>query len=125
MDWQEEYEKAADYEKRAYEALPVDSLIEQISQGQFGTYNMIWRVLAQRATVQQVGWPFFQVLDSDAEYLIRCNCAEALLTLLGREGVMAILREAAALTYGPLAGRMTQVSALKRELSQLLGTASE
>jgi hypothetical protein len=121
MDWQEQYETAADREQQAYETQPIAQLLEQIKQRQYGSYNMIWSVLAERATLSEAGWPLFDVLHRDIDYLIRCNCAEALLQLLGRTDVMDVLRESVNLTAGTPTDRGPYIKALEQELIHTIG----
>lgn len=121
MDWQEQYETAADREQQAYTNLSIAQLLDLIQQGHYGKYNQIWHVLADQATLTQAGWPLFNVLYQDIDYLIRCNCAEALLELLGRTDVMSILQESVNLTAGTPAERGPYLKALEEELIRTIG----
>lgn len=120
MDWQEEHENAADKERQYYDELPVEQLLKLVSDGQYGNYDTIWHSLAERATLQQAAWVLFAVLNTDEEYLIRCNCAEALLYLLGRADVMQVLDESVALSAGTPHERAPHLAALKQEILQKL-----
>ncbi|GAB3704959.1 hypothetical protein GCM10027592_36880 [Spirosoma flavus] len=122
-DWREQYEQAAGNEKDRYATLAVTDLLQRIERGDYGDYNMIWHTLAEEATLQQAGWTMFRVLQRDAvDYLIRCNCAEALLELLGRTDVMQILDEAVKLTSGTPPERLPHLKALEQEITERLGT---
>ncbi|GAB3508909.1 hypothetical protein GCM10027341_45330 [Spirosoma knui] len=121
MSWQEHYENAAQQESDAYDTLSVENLIDQIERGQYGRYNMIWSALVSRATLSQAGWTLFRVLlRDDVAYLIRCNCAEALLELLGRTDVLQTLDEAVNLTNGSPSQREPYLTALHQELTERL-----
>lgn len=120
MDWQEEYENAADKERQYYDELPVEHLLSLVSDGQYGNYNTIWHSLEERATLKQAAWVLFVVLNTDEEYLTRCNCAEALLYLLGREDVMQVLAESVALSANTPDERAPHIAALKQEILQQL-----
>ncbi|MFD2572237.1 hypothetical protein ACFSUS_16465 [Spirosoma soli] len=123
MSWQEHYENAARNESNTYETVSVENLLAQVGQGQYGAYNMIWYALAERATVHQAGWVLFRVLlRNDVSYLIRCNCAEALLQLLGRTDVLQTLNEAIDLTNGSPTERQPYLTALQKELTARLGS---
>ncbi|UFH57536.1 hypothetical protein [Spirosoma sp. KNUC1025] len=122
MSWQEDYEKAAQQEYDLYNAQSVAAILNRIERGEYGVYNMIWYTLAEEATLPQAGWTLFRVLQRDElDYLIRCNCAEALLQLLGRTDVMLILNEAVNLTSGTPAKRQPYLAVLQQELTERLG----
>ncbi|WP_420149062.1 hypothetical protein [Spirosoma sp.] len=124
-DWREQYEQAAGKEHNRYTTLSVADMLQRIDQGVYGEYNMIWRTLAEEATLQQAGWTMFRVLQrNEVDYLIRCNCAEALLELLGRTDVMQTLDEAVKLTSGTLVERRPYLTALQQELTERLGGES-
>lgn len=122
MDWQEKYENAAQHEKDAYNRSLVEALLAQVEQGAYGMYNMIWYALAGQATLEQAGWTLFSVLRrNEVDYLIRCNCAETLLQLLGRTDVLKALTEAVNLTNGSPTKRQPYLTALQQELTERLG----
>ncbi|MBD2705860.1 hypothetical protein IC229_35005 [Spirosoma sp. BT702] len=121
-DWQEQHERAAGKEQDRYGKLSVTDILHRVELGQYGEYNMIWHTLAEEAMLQQAGWTLFRVLQRDeVDYLIRCNCAEALLELLGRTDVLQTLNEAVNLTKGSPAERQPYLLALEGELTQQLG----
>lgn len=123
MDWKEQYEASADKERDRYDQQPVTVLLEQVSMGQYGDYNTLWRSLAERATLQEAALPLFSVLQNDSlDFLIRCNCAEALLHLLGREDGLTILEEAVNLSRGTVAMRHPYLMTLQHEINTRLSS---
>lgn len=122
MSWKDQYEHAAGQELQAYENQSIDALLRAVQQGQFGQYNMIWTALSDQATLDEAGWVLFGVLQQDKlDYLIRCNCAEALLELLERDDVLAILDEATNLSRGSAAQQTPYLHALRLELCSRIG----
>ncbi len=125
MDWQEQYEKAADAEGASYSEMPLEQVLQLVKQGSYGDYYSIWRDVEDRATLDQAGWLLYEVLHHDIDYLIRCNAAEALLTLLGCTDVMANLDRAVVLTAHTVEERRPHLTALKQELEEKIGTPAE
>ena len=123
MSWKDQYENAADRERQEYDALAVDTLLEAVERGQYGQYHMIWYVLAERATLQQAASTLFRTLQRDeVDYLIRCNCAEALLSLLGHDNdPLQCLQDAVHLSSGPPAGRLPYLAAIRKEIAERTG----
>jgi len=80
--WRDEYERHADHEAEAVDTLPIRMLAERIQRGEYGDYYAIWRSLARRASLHEVGWTLFDVLQRPIDYLYRYHCASALLQLL-------------------------------------------
>jgi hypothetical protein len=85
-----------------------------IAAHRFGEYHTIWRVLAERATLEQAGWLLFSILESDVDYLHRYNGAAALLQMLDDK------------TWQPVElsadwGRARTLPQLKRLLEQRVG----
>lgn len=123
MSWQDQYENAADHERQEYDALTVDALLDAVERGQYGQYNMIWYVLAERATLQQAASTLFRTLQRDeVDYLIRCNCAETLLSLLGHDDdPLQCLQDAVNLSNGKPAERLPYLTAIKQEIAERSG----
>ena len=82
MNWRDEYDLHADAARRAVDAQPVESLIEQVRGGRYGNYYGIWYSIAQRASLERAGWVLFDVLHRNIDYLYRYHCAAALIALL-------------------------------------------
>ncbi len=125
MNWQEQYENAADSEGDSYSEMPLEQVLHQIKQGSYGDYYSIWRDVENRATLAEAGWLLYEVLHRDIDYLIRCNAAEALLTLLGCTDVMENLDRAVALTAHTVEERAPNLTALKQELEEKIGPPAE
>lgn len=82
MDWAERvWAHAAKEERDRCDARSVDELVAEIRAGNYGRVYQIWSSLTARASLQQVGWLFFDLLNSDADYLIRYHCANALFSI--------------------------------------------
>ena len=82
MTWQDQWEDAAARERASYEEMPVALLLERVRKGLYGSYSQIWAVIAERAELSEAGWPLFDVLKRDIDYLYRMPCADALLSLM-------------------------------------------
>lgn len=80
-EFQEHWEKTSIKERAKYDAMPLDALLSDIKKGQFGTNYQIWYSVGRRATIEQVGWLFFSILESDTDFLNRIHCATALLSI--------------------------------------------
>jgi len=85
-EFQEQYEREADAEGRAYDALPLSRLVTDIRAGHLGQYYQIWYSLARRARPREVNDLLLAFLSSDADYLHRYHCAAALIRLNGLAG---------------------------------------
>jgi hypothetical protein len=116
MTWQDSWENAAADERAQYDARPVSELITHIQKGWFGTYYTIWHSIAMRAKLEQAGWPLFDVLRSNANYLNRYHCAAALLRLLGNSPFEAVHLSA------DIPNREHNLEVIERELINRLGT---
>jgi hypothetical protein len=125
MDWQEQYENAADAEGDSYSDMPLKQVLYLIKQGCYGEYYSIWRDVEERATLAEAGWLLYEVLHRDIDYLIRCNAAEALLTLLDCTDVMENLDRAVTLTAYTVEERAPHLTALKQELEEKIGPPAE
>lgn len=121
MDWQEQYERAAEAERNEYKLMPLEQVLLHIKEGRYGVYPSIWRDVETRATLEQAGWLLYEVLHRDIEYLIRCNAAEALLTLMGYTDVIENLDRAVSLTAHSVEERTPHLTALYHELIERLG----
>lgn len=79
--FQERFEKASIEEKARYDAMPLAQMLEEIRAGRYGTNYQIWHSVAPRATITDIGWLFYHILESDTDYLNRYHCAAALLRI--------------------------------------------
>lgn len=79
----------AEAESRDLASLPVSILLLRVEAGDLGTHYQIWPAIARRATLEQAGGILYRFVRSDADYLNRYHCAEALLTLLGFDDLEA------------------------------------
>ena len=61
---------------------PIGELLEDARHGRWGSYYNLWDAIADRAMLEQAGWLLMDVLDSNADYLIRYHCAAALIKLM-------------------------------------------
>jgi len=59
----------------------VSDLIADIKAGQFGRHYQIWRSLGARASLEEVGWVLYDVLNSDIDSIERYHCANALFSI--------------------------------------------
>jgi hypothetical protein len=84
--WKEQYEDAASEEKKRLSNMDVEKLLQNVRQGQYGDYHQIWYALAEKATLEQVGWTLYNILSSNIDYLHRYHAAAALLKLLEKSG---------------------------------------
>ena len=82
-EFQDRWEQEAERERRAYDAQPVSALLNDIEQGSYGQYYQIWSSLGARARLEEVRWRLFDLLSSNADYLVRNHCAEALIAIAG------------------------------------------
>jgi hypothetical protein len=89
-EWRETWEQHADKEQGKLEGLSVRELCARIHARKLGDYYQIWQAVAKRATLPEVGWILYGVLESDMEYLHRYHCAEALLQLMGAKSPTAV-----------------------------------
>ncbi len=80
-EFQKHFEETAEIEQKTFDKLPTKDLIAKVKAKEFGTTYQIWYALARKARVEDVGWLFFDVLESEEEYLTRYHCAAALLSL--------------------------------------------
>ena len=82
MHWRDEYEVHADRARAAVDALPVETLLDDVRRGHYGEYYGVWYSIADRASLEIAGWILFDILHRDIDYLYRYHCAAALLSLL-------------------------------------------
>jgi len=106
--WREQWESHADEEAARYDKMAVCDVIADIRCSRFGDYYTIWRAVARRATLAEVGWVLLDVLESDAPYLARYHCAAALLQLLQCTEFEPVALSARGF---PLASNLTEVRA--------------
>ena len=92
-EFQERYEADGDAERRAYSAMPLASLLERVRGRVYGANYQLWPAIASKATLDEAGWVLFDVLTSDADYLVRYHCADALIKIAGRKlrGMTAVM----------------------------------
>jgi len=107
--WRDEWESHADAEAAKYEQAPVALLLSDIRHARFGDYYTLWSAVARRASLAEAGWLLLDVLRSDAPYLTRYHCADALLKLLRCDEFEAVALSAERF---PLARNLAQVRAL-------------
>jgi len=79
--FQEHFEKASIEEKARYDAMPLARVIEDIRASRYGTHYQIWYSVAARATIKDIGWLFYRILESEHDYLVCHHCAAALLSI--------------------------------------------
>ena len=83
LTWQDHWEAAAGEERQAYDSRPLQELLDALQNGYFGGYFNLPYSIAARASLAEAGWPLYDVLRRDVDYLHRYHCAAALLKLLG------------------------------------------
>ena len=86
QQFQEDWEHEAGKESAMFDHLPVPELLERINSGRHGDYYTIWYSLARKASLAEAARPLFDVVSSQADYLIRYHAAAALI-LLGGEAL--------------------------------------
>jgi hypothetical protein len=82
-DWRDTWEQHGHKERSKMDTISIRELCARIRARKADDYYQIWRTIAQRATLPEVGWLLCEVLESDMDYLHRYHCAEALLHLTG------------------------------------------
>jgi hypothetical protein len=115
-NWQEAWEAHARGELDGLRARPVPELLSLVRAGRFGGYFVLWDAIAERATLAEAGWPLFAALMSNADYLDRYHCADALLKLLGTR-----IWEPVLLTAGDGEARQVRLAQLRAELEHRVG----
>lgn len=80
-EFQERWEQESAKETRAFERLSPEQLLGHVQHRQFGQYYGLWRTIAAKCTLRAAAGPLLEVLHSDADYLIRYHCADALIAL--------------------------------------------
>jgi hypothetical protein len=81
--FEERWAQQAKKEYESYEARPVAELLADVRAGRFGSHYQIWRSLGQRSSLADAGGVLADILESNADFLNRYHCAEALLSLAG------------------------------------------
>ncbi len=114
--WQDHWEKAAEEECRIMEGKPLPELLEEARRGRFGAYYTMWSVIARKATAEEAGSVLLGVLESDADYLHRYHAADALLKLLGYDGLRPVDLSA------DHSLRDQNIACVRRELEERIGT---
>ena len=82
MNWRQDWEYHSEQNRKKLDAIPVEQLLRQVRNGQYGDYYSIWYSIAERSTLKQAGWILFEILSKKIDYLYRYHCAAALLSLL-------------------------------------------
>jgi hypothetical protein len=80
-EFQDRWEIEASKERAAYDRISVCELLKNVQQGHLGNYHQIWYSLADRASLDEAKEPLLQMLESDADYLVRYHVAETLLRI--------------------------------------------
>jgi hypothetical protein len=89
-DWRETWEQHADGARKKLDAMSIRELCTRIQAGKVDDYHQVWQTIAERATLSEVGWFLYSILESDREYLDRYHCAAALLHLLNERQLTAV-----------------------------------
>jgi hypothetical protein len=121
-EFHERYEADGDAELRAYSAMPLASLLDRVRNRDFGSNYQLWPAIAAKAKLDEAGWVLFDVLRSDAEYLVRYHCANALIEIAGRElrGLTAVM-----LSGGKGHGTPQHLERVRAMLLETIGPPSE
>lgn len=77
----EHWEQEAKSERARYDSCAVSELLADVRAGRFGSYYQIWHSIGARACLAEAGSLLADVLESDADYLHRYHCAEALISI--------------------------------------------
>ncbi len=85
-EFQERWELEAGKEFDHFMTLEPGDLCQRVQAGQFGEYYTIWRAVTDKCRLADVRDSMMRILRSDADYLIRYHCAEALISLAGAWG---------------------------------------
>lgn len=88
--WKTIWEDNADLERKLFDSTAVEELLEMVKAGDYGSYYSIWSSIADRATLRQAGRSFLDVLYGDENYILRANCAQALMTLMNEEDIRGV-----------------------------------
>ena len=88
--WKTVWEEYADGEKKSYDSMAVEEVLLKVTEGHYGSYYSIWYSISERATLEQAGHILLDVLHGDSRYLIRANCAGALLRLMNEEVIRGV-----------------------------------
>ena len=81
--WKDYYDEAAEMERQHLRKLPIETILENVKQGRYGSYYVVWEIIGRRANLEEAGLILIEVLERDIDYLIRMNCAlYALLKLM-------------------------------------------
>lgn len=81
-DWRAQWDAHASNESKRYADMPLDELMANLRAGKLGDYRTIWKAIAERGILKEIGWELFDLLQSDHDYLDRYHCADALLKLM-------------------------------------------
>ena len=88
--WKTIWEDNADLERKLFDLMAVEKLLEMVKAGDYGSYYGIWSAIADRATLKQAGRILLDVLYEDDTYTLRANCAEALMRLMNEKDIRGV-----------------------------------
>ena len=80
-EFEEQYARHAKEEKQTYDALPVETLLDDIKNKRYGDHYQIWVSLVARTDFRQAGLILLEVLESDANPTVRSHCAHTFISL--------------------------------------------
>lgn len=86
MHWRERWEYEARQEREPLQALDGEALLDRVRQGHTGSYDQIWRVIAQKGSANRsarVLWEFLCSHPGQHADMERYHCAGALFQVLG------------------------------------------
>lgn len=111
-EFQERWEQEAERELGELGRLSPAQLVQKLADGQFGNHFTFWRVVADKCELADVYEPMLGLIRSNADYLIRYHCADALIQLARVQGFEPIHLSA----NGPwnMNARLGEVEALIR-----------
>ncbi len=111
-EFQDRWEQEAERELSEFGRLSSAELAQRLSDGQYGVHFTFWRVLADKCKLVDVFEPMLRLLRSNADYLIRYHCADALIRLASVQGFEPIHLSA----NGPwnMDARLSEMEALIR-----------
>jgi hypothetical protein len=82
VHWKTLWEEYAAAERKTFDSMPVETLLEMVAEGRYGNYYKVWYSIAGRAALEQAGIILMEILHRDIDYLYRYHCAAALLALM-------------------------------------------
>jgi len=88
--WKTVWEDNADNERKTYNSMEVGEVLRMVKEGHYGDYYSIWYSISERATLEQAGYVLLEVLHRDIRYLLRANCAGALIRLMNEKQIRGV-----------------------------------